>query len=539
LAGLAAVCFTVRALAQDDFDISDVGGFGGGREVRSQLTIHADGTCDFKSQTIEARSMAEQQVRMTERFMKMAEARESGDETTQPDVSSTNDTKPFTDDELSKKLAETMNARGEEDSDQKVVAEVKKDDVVIVAMRSFASIEDMLKVSYMVWGQSGMSFENIKFETDSNSLLQVTLTPQKGLERYLKTYRAQWKLTGAKTEFRLVFPGKVVSSGFPNLQTNATWVAVDAKDDKSLDALAKLYVTPTVITAESGGLKLDHPSESKNLWHAQDQSEPGSDLPITDAGPGFVAEAQSITTTTLHVFPDGEKYFQQSPVSTGAVVSVKLFAPKGRTLKSLSNPRVVSAVDNKGRSVVKETEDSDESSTSVTSVNSGGSEDAAAMAIELQLALPQPDAQSIEKLSAEVEALTVGTWKEITLTNLTANATNELDLSGILPGAKMTITKVSTKDNQFNLQATLKGPATVQGIDVRAKIPGNDQYNSFCSGLRSSTKAGVTTRSINVQGYGYGSTDNAASASPILIIRCPDDLMRQRVKFELKGLDLL
>jgi hypothetical protein len=61
-------------------------------------------------------------------------------------------------------------------------------------------------------------------------------------------------------------------------------------------------------------------------------------------------------------------------------------------------------------------------------------------------------------------ALTVGTWKEMTLTNLQANATNELDLSAILPGAKMAITKLTSNNGQFNLQASLKGTSMVKHL---------------------------------------------------------------------------
>jgi hypothetical protein len=336
---------------------------------------------------------------------------------------------------------------------------------------------------------------------------------------------------------KLIFPGKVVSSSFPAMETNATWVTLDGKKDETLDAAAKLIAGPTVITAEPGGLKLAQPLESKKLRRSgRLASAANDDLPVTDAGPGFVAEAQSVTTTTLHVFPGGENYFKQNTVATGVVVNAKLFAPKGRTLQSVSDVRVLAAVDNKGRSVAAETGNDENGS---SEVDARGSADVNSLQVQLRLQLPQPDAQAIDIISAEAVAVTVGSWKEMTLTNLQANATNEIDLSGVLLGAEMLITKYNLKNGQFNLQASLKGPATVRRLDVRAKISDNNQFNSYSSNRQSSTKNGEMTRTIVVQGYGFGNQDAASQAAMVLVIRYPNDLQRERVKFELKGLDLL
>ena len=158
------------------------------------------------------------------------------------------------------------------------------------------------------------------------------------------------------------------------------------------------------------------------------------------------------------------------------------------------------------------------------------------MHIQLRLQLPQPDAQAIDTISAEAVATTAGIWKEMTLTNLQNNVTNELDLTAVLPGAKMVITKLTAKSSQFNLQASLTGPRTVQRLEVRAKMPGNDNFNSSSSERNSKTKGAETTRTIYVNGYG---ADDGASQAVVLVVRYPEDLRRERVKIELKGLDLL
>lgn len=520
--------------------------FQGGMEQHSVLTINPDGSCLFTTGTVESRPAAEQQVRMRERYEKMSEG--GGEDATPPaaDLSATNGAagpKPFTDEELTQKMTGAMQERADasaENSGRKFTVEVKKDTVTTTTSQTFSSIEDMLKECYAIWSQSGVYFSNARLETDTNGLLRLTLTPQTGMERYQKSARSEWKLSGRKTELKLIFPGKVVASGFPATETNVTWLAVDGKKDETLDAMIKLYAAPTVITAEAGGLKLNQPLESKKLFRSSRLREAaGDDLPLTDAGSGFLAEAQSITTTTLHVFPDGENYYRKNGSSfgtpTGAVVNAKLFAPKGRTLQSVSDVRVLAAVDDKGRSVVAEPVDEENAS---SYSYSGSSQDVSSMQVQLHLQLPQPDAQSIDTISAEAVAITARIWKEMTLTNLQENATNDIDLAAVLPGAKLVITKNSSKNGQINIQAHLKGPRTVRRLEVRAQIPGNNQFNSNTSERNFSAKGAESTRNITIQGYGFGDEEASSQEPVVLLIRYPEDLQRERVRFELKSLDL-
>jgi hypothetical protein len=532
----AAVCWNNGASA----GVYGGGLAGPGLDQHSTLTINPDGSCLFTTTEVQSRATMEQQIRMMERFQNIQEAGDEGEgATNSPSAGvSTNEVKSFTDDQLVKKITEQQEEEQSDDADQKLNVAVNTNTVTITATRSFLSLEEMFGESRFIWREGGVEFENARLEMDTNGLLRLTLTPQAGMGRYLKEARAEWKLSGLKTELKLVFPGRVVSSGFPAMQTNATWLAVDAQQDGSLDTVAKLYGAPTVITAEAGGLKLDQPLEAKKLWRSRGASGGGDNLPVTDAGPGFVAEAQSITTTTLHVFPGGEEYFEQSQAATGAVVTVKLFAPKGRTMKSISDPRVISAVDNQGRSLAAEANDDEESDFEGQRFGPGGQEDATSMQFDLRLQLPQPDAQSIDKISAEAEAVTVGEWKEMTLTNLQPNATNTLDLADVLPGAKIVIEKMSSKNHQFKLEAKLTGPPEVQRLDVRAVMPGNDQFNSNSSDRQSRVKSRQATRTVSITAYGFGDDSSVSLQSLALKVRCPQDLRRERVKFDLKGLDL-
>src|SRR5262249_14344724 len=152
--------------------------------------------------------------------------------------------------------------------------------------------------------------------------------------------------------------------------------------------------------ADSAGIKLDEPLESKKLVLAawkQKGSEP--DLPITEASAGFLAEPVGITLSTVHYFPEGEKYFKNRPEAsmfalspTGTVVSAKLFPPKGRILKSVSSTRVKAAKDDKGRPIpsITESPDDPENYTEFAGFSSAGSEKGGAAHIQLRLGLPAP-----------------------------------------------------------------------------------------------------------------------------------------------------
>ena len=518
--------------------------YGGATGLHTTLTIKADGSSVLLQESVQPRAMIEQQVRSWERYQKMSDTAGESEGTPSVEAAPEASPKTFTDEELTQKYQEMIANRsdeGESDSNHQTSLEVKTNTVRVMSSRSFATLEEMLRDGYSIWSQEAVSFENARFEKDTNSLLRVTLTPQSGMQRYLKTIRSTFKLSGMTSEFKLVFPGKVITSGLPATQTNATWLTIDSKRDETLDAVAKLYEGPVIITAESGGFKLDQPLESKELARARrGRKAAGDELPITEAGPGFLVEPVTITTTTLHVFPEGENYFKDASASyehrTGTVVSAKLFAPKGRTLQSVSEVRVLKVTDDKGRAISSEPESAEfmESES-----YSGNSQRRDSVRISLRFQLPQPDAQAIEEISAEAIAVTVGTWKEMTLTNIQMGATNELDLGEVLAGAKLVIAKAAFKNNQLNIQAQIKGPVTIQKLDIQAKIPGSDGFNGYLSERKFTARDNASIRTVGIQGYDSTGGNSPDLRQIVLVIRYPQDLKRERWNFKLKSLDLL
>jgi hypothetical protein len=518
--------------------------FGGAREQHTTLTIKSDGSSVLLQETVQPRAMVEQQVRSWERYQKMSDAGEESEGQPNSEAKTETAPKPFSDEELRQKFQEMRKDRSNEngaESDESVRLEVQKDTVRMRSSRSFASLEEMLRDGYSIWWQEAVAFENARFEKDNNNLLRVTLTSRSEMQRYFKTLRSTLKLSGMTSELKLVFPGKVITSGFPETQTNATWLMIDSKNDATLDLVAKLYDGPVIITAEAGGLKLDQPLELKTLARTRgSRREAGNDLPVTEAGPGFMAEPVAITTTTLHVFPDGENYFKDASAAyehrTGTVVSAKLFAPKGRSLQSVSEVRVLKVTDDKGRAISNEAESAEFTE---SESYSGDSQRRDSMHISLRFQLPQPDAQAIDEISAEAIAVTAGAWKEMTLTNIQAGATNELDLADVLAGAKLVITKSTFKNNQLNIQAQIKGPITIQRLDIQAKIPASAGFNSYLSERKFTARNNASTRTVAIQGYNTTGGDSPDVRQIVLVIRYPQDLKREHLNFKLKSLDLL
>jgi hypothetical protein len=529
--------------------IFDEGG-GGRRDV--VLTIHADGSCEVQILTVIGRPILEEQLRMTEMQQKMEEAGEAGDMTQMANLQTQAKTNTFTDEQLKEKyiaLTERQSSMMEEEDTAKPNVVVDKDHVTVVQNMSFASIKEMLqnRAAPVLVGSSLIYFQNMRFEQDTNGHLLLTLSPGSWMKRQMETMRTQWKMGGISGELKFVLPGKVLSSSLPETQTNATWIVVDSKKDESLDALVKLYDGPVVITAEPAGLTLKEPLELSKLRPRNGRTgEMGGDLPITEGATGFVAQAEGISTTTLHVFPGGESYFKEGSMSfggqVGTMVHAKLFAPKGRSLQSVTDVKMLAATDDKGRPVAAGKNEEGEEMNSYAYVQSGMDEgqETAGAEMQLRLELPRPDAQAIDEVSAEAVAVTAGSWKEMTLTNITETSTNEFDIGAALPGAKLVLSKITMKNNTLSMQGQIKGPATVKDLKIQVKIPGQEQRNYFnFSGGNVSAKGGETTRGFRINGSVFNANGEKSPGSYQLLIRYPEDLKRERVNFKLKGLDLL
>jgi hypothetical protein len=518
----------------------------GNENSRTTLTIKSDGTCQITREEIQAKATLEFQIRNWERYMSMSE---SPDEPSLPKPPKA-EPKALSDEELTKKLR-AMYERQFESGPQtgmKIEAlEVSTNSVRVVTGQAFPSLQELLRESLGSWGPAFLMIEDARLETDAEGQLHITFTPSQGAGQYVKESARRSKATKSRMEWKLVLPGKVTRSGFPETEDNATWLVYDSEKQETIDSVLKLVQGPILIVGAAGGLKLDEPLDAKKLFRAAQRRSNGEpDLPITAAGPGFVAEPLGVTLSTIHFFPGGEKRLKELPPwlpgmqSTGTVVKAELFPPRGRHIRSVSGLRVLQARDDQGRAIAGTFEESSEDDTSsdLITYHAGDSRETAAARLDLHLGLPAGDAQSIDELEAEAVVLSIGGWKEMVLTNVVANEQKEMDLGELLPGAKLIITKVSGKTPQTTVQARLEGPPGVDQIEVKVKMTENRGSSSMTQRRRTNS-SGHINRLITVQAYSFGAEPGTAPSSLTLVVRLPQAMKRERVRFKLTALDLL
>lgn len=518
-------------------------------DARTTLVLKPDGTCRLTHETVQPRATLEPRVRAWERALSLSDV----DESDPPTLSTNVSPEPLTEDEFAAKLRKMLqdsSAFGTDAEQHLAELEVTTNTVRMVTSQSFDSLKELFGQNLHSWGPTELLFENARLETDTNRLLRLTFVPHSTSARFARSAVQGWKTEQTKRVWKLVLPGKVLHSGLPFTQDNATWLEMDAAQPETLQAAAKLVGQPLVVTAEPAGLTLQEPLDSAILQRASRQSSLADpDMPITDAGPGFVAEAVALTASTLYEFPEGKPY-RQDPLledlgaygmqSTGTVVTAKLFAPKGRTVRTVSDLRIMKATDDQGRTIPggtgeQEAHAADEQDRAFGSF--GGRESAPAR-LELHLGLPAPDAQSIEELQAEAIVLSSGGWKVMTLTNVQANAQKEIDVSEVVPGATLRVTQVTTRGMSTSIQAQLEGPLAVRLLDLKLDLRG-PQGGSRLSTLRTTTSGGKTTRTVRILGYQFDAARSESRRPVTLLVRLPQDLKRERVRFTLRALDLL
>lgn len=521
--------------------------YGGDSQQSTAVTIRADGTCHIRSESSMTRASAERWLLNWERYS----ARNAVDDLnpgTDAEPAEPGELKPLSDAELAEKFrAMSEKQWSEMDSEfsphiEKV--EVTKDQVTTVLTNQFATIQNLLDDGRIALGQAGFEFDRLKFEKNAEGQLQVTFFNEDGNSIYGKRAIKDRKSAHFKAEQRLVLPGKIIRSDFPAFQDNATWVSIDWEKDDTLQAAFKFHsLTQAVVVAELGGLKLDQPIESTSaakLYGRARQSK--SDKPVEAASPGFVAEAQSLTLTTVHKFPNvAEKKSEGMAFdpsgNPGVEIQVKIFPPKGKTIRATEGVKVLRAVDDQNNELKPPKGPSDEEIEMRSYM--GGSRDEAATSIQLSLALPKPEAQSIEEVSAEAVLTTVSQWREMALTNIQAGATNEIDLGAIVEGARFSVTKATGRRGSWSVLATVTGPPAINDIDFSAPESTGDRSQTFVHDMQTTTKANGAVRRLNITAYDFGQGGRSASTNLTLRARLPLDLRRERFQFKLGPLDLL
>lgn len=159
--------------------------------------------------------------------------------------------------------------------------------------------------------------------------------------------------------------------------------------------------------------------------------------------------------------------------------------------------------------------------------------------MSLPLKDPAPDAQAIDSLEAQAVVTSFGEWKEMPLPDAQADPKKTIDLSKLVPGAKMTITSSpqhGTTSGTYQIE--LSGPVEVQSLDFQVRLPGVDQVTCYGQPL-STEREGDHVKITRMLSYNaFSQHQNGARLKPQLVVRQPSDLKRERVQFKLRAIDL-
>jgi hypothetical protein len=518
------------------------------------ITIQPDGACVAKVEIVAPRSMVEQQVRSEEmQEAAMTRANEEGEAepaatNTEAKAAAEAEPKPLADAELIARLKESgienwiPSYGATEPTVDKV--EIKDDKVHVQVTARFDSLRDLVAVTPSLWSEYG--FDRLVVDTNEQAKIRFTFTSAPAMARWRKQSIEQMRVTGVRAQIKYVMPGKIISSSFSNTQDNATWFALDPQKEETFNALLKLQETGIVIVVEAGGLKLTEPLDSKKLVNIRvNRNAIGAELPITDAGPGFQTDALGLVANTYYVFPEAMKRLHESSPwqqQNRLIVQAKLYCPKDRTILSAGELKLTKATADNGHNLVLVPSEDDINPYFQSVGTTYGQNDKARQSTRFQipLQLPDPDAKSIDEVSGEVIVVTAGHWREQSLTELKADSGKAIDLSSILPGAKLVITKLTQKRMQSTCTIQVTGPDTIRQLEFKLQASDTERGGSTSNIQRDTTaaKGKEKLRSLMLTHYSFNPAGSSPALPTTLVVRMPDDVKRERVKFTLKALDL-
>ena len=421
--------------------------------------------------------------------------------------------------------------------------EARAGEVRMVWTNQFPSIKSMLEEGAGLLERAGWEYKKLRVEQETNGNLRLTLvtTEQFNMARGTGAgYIESMENTRSTTEHRLVFPGRVVSSGLPSTEGSATWWRVDWADEQTLWAARNLACAERiVVVAQAGGLKLPGPVESVRDRNGRARPpKPNAASPVADAAPGYLIEARSISVTTERWFPgvsNSPGYASLfDPNKRGVVVRAALCVPKENVVKSVESARVLRAVDDQGREIKPAPVDEGEGGRDTDY----GREGPQVLGLDLRLGVPAPDAQGIEELEGEVVMSTASQWRDLCLTNVCPGSTNSFDLGALIPGARFSAAELKSTGRETAFKATLTGPPAIR--DLLFALPEEDEpwldIRSSESGARS--KDGLTIRRVFVVVAKGWAGRRPAPVCMTLRLRVPEVRRLERFRFKLTGLDL-
>jgi hypothetical protein len=344
---------------------------------------------------------------------------------------------------------------------------------------------------------------------------------------------------GMKLTYRMVLPGKVLTSTLPKTKDKATWVTVDITGpNKGPKQLVAAFAKPIVITSELGGLKLDGRLDSDELArHGRPHGGGWDEIPVTPAVPGFVVTPISVTTVGYGLLRGRagleEKHLAALRDSSRATLHCELTLPKGCHLISQDSHRVVEAVDGKGRAIPLP----GRSQQTHYPISHGDRADDR-IALELRTGLPARDARTLARLRGEVIVVTNSKWKTLTIPDAKADPEKKIDMSAVLPGAVGMIRKMDGGSVDLQIQGK-EGAWLVDHLRYALKFADGREFEAKRQGHSMSSGPEHFDATLNLASEELRRGEGMPAGVPTLIVRAPDDVRRQRVTFTLQNVPLI
>lgn len=526
------------------------------KESRQKVDVKADGTVQVKQTWVLDRSLLEQQLGVIEQMQRgFGPSEDEGEEAGAKEADGgTADKGPevTAETQAGRKLAARVLRLFEEGIERGMVGAsaairsvaVAEKTVTMVVTLDFENLSDFIASTPSMFEEYG--FRRLVVDADDQGRLRLTFTGQPEVVRAAFRQRLRAMLTSQKYkgDLRLTFPGEIVSSTLPETEGATTGISVDATDKESLEAYIKFLGTKQMVVCEPGDLAMDDlPLDSqalvpRRMGHSADEYD---DVPITDAGEGFVAEPLGVTTRTVHVFPGAAERLGEaagmflSSEPSGCLVKAKLYAPAERSIMRTGGTRVIKAVDDKGRDIQQ------------AAVSGYGgvhfSGDATNTAdLTLHLELPPPHARAIERLEAETIAVTFGGWKERVFRNVRADADKQHDLGALVTGAAMTVKKIVFEKPEDSIRAAnvhleVTGPSEIRRLKFEAQPASGRAMDSHVGSSSYRPKGDKTVAQLELMVFFRGTT-GAEEPTIHVTAKVPEDLKRERVRITMKGIDL-
>lgn len=367
--------------------------------------------------------------------------------------------------------------------------------------------------------------------------------------------------SGGSGKLTVIMPGEIIESSLPGTDANATTIAYESTDEKSVVVLADTLMKPVRIVCEPGDMDLaalpldsDELESAVEATEASDESnDPAAKLPIVDATMPFVAEAMSVTSHLVHDYPDSAQFAHQLQSAdygqrNQCEVHARLFPAPQQRIMSITSVQVTGAKDDRGRAIKAMDNHVTYSSSFDFDASDADEPDSDPAAFQITLQLPADDARSIETLEGRLIATTFDAWKIQRLEQIKPAPQNPMDLKDALPGAAITIRRVRSPRLDANtpnrtegvVQLRVTGPDEIRGLQITVQVPGYSNISTYLLDDSTTNKDGHAVREMGLR-YSLRIDEDARFPTvpkPMLIVRYPAGLKRLRIPFTLKAMDL-